>query len=291
MTDRLTALRIFQRVAHRGSLSAAARDLGFSQPSVSRILTELEREIGATLLVRSTRGLTLTDRGGAYLSRIEPLLRALEEAEHEARGTGELRGVLRIGLSSSFGVREVIPRLPAFMNDHPELNIDLSISDAHQDLISDGVDVAFRFGPMADSNAVARKLGSGERLLAASPAYLARRGTPITPGELADHTMIVGPGVTPSGLKFEKEGREVAVRIAGRLSVATNESATAAAVAGLGVTVNSTWGCRSELARGALARVLCDWRLPSVDLHAVFPVGGAPSGAARAFVEYLASTL
>src|SRR5512147_1114353 len=230
MTDRLTALRIFQRVAHRGSLSAAARDLGFSQPSVSRILTELEREIGATLLVRSTRGLTLTDRGGAYLSRIEPLLRALEEAEHEARGTGELRGVLRIGLSSSFGVREVIPRLPAFMNDHPELNIDLSISDAHQDLIGDGVDVAFRFGAMADSSSLARRLGSGERLLAASPDYLARRGAPTVPDELADHTMIIGPGASPRGLKFEKDGRETLVTVTGRLTVATNESATAAAV-------------------------------------------------------------
>jgi DNA-binding transcriptional LysR family regulator len=114
MSDRLFALRLFARVAHTGNFSRGGRELGLSEPSASRIVAALEREVGAALLTRTTRGVTLTEAGADYLTRIEPLLAALEEADHAARGTGELRGTLRVALSSSFGVREVIPRLPAF---------------------------------------------------------------------------------------------------------------------------------------------------------------------------------
>src|ERR1700677_1530354 len=178
MADRLLALRTFVRAAHSGSFSRAARELGLSQPSVSRILAGLEKEVGAVLLVRTTRAVTLTDVGADYLARTEPLLAALEEAEHAARGTGELRGALRIALSSSFGVREVIPRLPAFLERHPALRIDLDINDARQDLVVDGVDVALRLGLLPNSALVSRKLAEAPRLLAASPSYLERRGRP-----------------------------------------------------------------------------------------------------------------
>ena len=158
MTDRLLALRAFVRTARSGSLSRAARDLGLSQPSISRILAQLEAEVGARLLVRTTRAVTLTEAGADYLARVEPLLTALEEADHVVRGTGELRGVLRVAVSSSFGVREVIPRLPKFLERHPALRIDLGISDQRQDLVVDGVDVALRLGSLPDSSVVARKL-------------------------------------------------------------------------------------------------------------------------------------
>ena len=125
MSDRFFALRLFARIAHTGSFSRAGRELGLSQPSASRIAAELERDVGAALLTRTTRGVTLTEAGADYLARIEPLLTALEEADHAARGTGELRGMLRVALSIGFGMREVIPRLPAFMQRHPALRIDL----------------------------------------------------------------------------------------------------------------------------------------------------------------------
>src|SRR5271155_3260091 len=290
MTDRLLALRTFVRTAHSGSLSRAARELGLSQPSVSRILSGLEREIGAALLVRTTRAVTLTDAGADYLSRIEPLLSALAEAEHAARGTGELRGALRIALSASFGVREVVPRLPTFLERHPALRIDLDVSDARQDLIADGVDVALRIGPISDSSALQRKLAEAPRLLLASPAYLRRWGRPQAPSDLAQHAVIIGPG--PAGAwEFVKEGRRVSVRVEGRVRTAANEGATAAAVAGLGLTRTSLWGCRAELERGALVRVLEDWPMDPVALHAIYPVGRAPSPAARAFTQYLGSQL
>jgi DNA-binding transcriptional LysR family regulator len=290
MTDRLLGLRAFVRTAHSGSLSRAARELGLSQPSVSRILSGLEREIGAALLVRTTRAVTLTDAGADYLSRIEPLLSALAEAEHAARGTGELRGTLRIALSTSFGVREVVPRLPAFLERHPALQVDLDVSDARQDLIADGVDVALRIGPLPDSSALQRKLAEAPRLLLASPVYLRRWGRPQTPSELARHAVIIGPG-SAGAWEFAKAGRRVSVRVEGRVRTAANEGATAAAVAGLGLTRTSLWGCRAELERGALVHVLEDWPMDPVELHAIYPAGRAPSPAARAFTQYLGSQL
>src|SRR5690348_11879485 len=129
MSDRLAALRLFTRVARRGSFSAAARELGLSQPSASRTIAELEREVGAALLVRTTRAVALTDAGEDYLARIEPILAALDEADHGARGGGELRGVLRVAASSSFTTRVVIPVLPSFVATHPKLRVELRLSD------------------------------------------------------------------------------------------------------------------------------------------------------------------
>ncbi|HSD90434.1 MAG TPA: LysR family transcriptional regulator [Kofleriaceae bacterium] len=290
MSDRITAMRVFQRVARRGSLTRAARDLGLSQPSASRIMAELEHELGATLLVRTTRAMRLTERGADYLARIEPILQALEEADHAVRATGELRGTMRIGMSSSVGVREIIPRLPAFLARHPELRVDVAVSDALHDLIADGLDVALRAAPLSDSTAIARKLAETERVVAAAPSYLIRAGTPATPRDLAAHAMILGPAAT-NALRFRRGNRTASIQPSGRLAVATNEAATAAAVAGLGITVTSVWGCRAELERGELVRVLSDWTLPPVALHAVFPRGRGALPAVRALIEYLVGQL
>ena len=292
MTDRLLALRAFVRTAHSGSFSRAGRELGLSQPSVSRILAQLEKEVGAALLIRTTRAVTLTDAGADYLARVEPLLSALEEADHAARGTGELRGVLRVALSFSFGVREVIPRLPKFLERHPALRIDLGINDARRDLVVDGVDVALRLGPLPDSSVVARKLAQAPRLLVASPAYLRLRGRPRNPGDLAAHAVIIGPGGTgPNTWSLTKNGRRTSVQVEGRIRTAANEGATAGAVAGLGLAVTSLWGCRAELERGDLEKVMADWTMDPMELHALFPAGRAASPAARAFIDYLASQL
>ncbi len=289
MTDRLLALRTFVRTAHAGSLSRAARDLGLSQPSISRILARLETEVGAKLLVRTTRAVALSEAGADYLGRIEPLLSALEEADHAARGTGELRGLLRIAVSSSFGVREVIPRLPKFLERHPALRVDLGISDQRQDLVVDGVDVALRLGSLPDSSAVARKLAEAPRVLAASPAYLERRGRPRNPEDFASHAMIIGPG--PNAWTFTKNGQRISVRVEGQLTTAANEGAVAGGVAGLGITLTSFWGCRAEIERGDLIRIMEDWAMDPVEVHALFPPGRAASPAARAFIDYLAPQL
>jgi DNA-binding transcriptional LysR family regulator len=292
MSDRISALKLFVRVARTESFSRAGRELGYSQPSASRVMAKLERDIGAALFTRTTRAVKLTEAGADYLAQVEPILAALDEADHAARGTGELRGVLRVGLSSSFAVREVIPHLPDFMKRHPALRIELLMTDQRQDLVIDGIDVALRFGALNDSTAVARQIGVWPRILAASPAYLAETAIPETPADLAAHTVIIGPASAASSWSFRRDNRVMSVRVEGRLTASINEGSVAAALAGLGIISTSLWGCcRRELASGALVRVLPDWDMGSVEMHAVFASGRAAKPAARAFAEFLIAEL
>ncbi len=290
MNDRLIALKLFVRVAQTASFSSAGRELGLSQPSASRIIAGLETEVGVSLFTRTTRAVTLTDAGTQYLARIEPLLIALEEADLEARGTAELRGTLRIGMSSSLGIREVIPRLGPFMNRHPALRVELLMDDHRQHLVAEGVDVALRFGSMSDSTAVARRIAVWPRVLAASPAYLAGKGVPTTPAELANHAFVLGPGHAPVW-SFRKDKQKVTVNVESRLTATVHEAAIAAAVAGLGIVSSVLGGCSRELAVGTLIRVLPDWEMETVELHAVFASGHAAKPSARALAEFLLAEL
>lgn len=292
MNDKLLALRLFVRVARTGSFSAAARELDLSQPSVSRIIAALEKDVGGALVTRTTRAVTLTDVGNDYLARVEAILASLEEADHAARGSGELRGTLRVGMPASFGVREIVPVLPGFLARHPALKVSLLMSDQRQDTIKEGVDVALRLGALADSSATARLMGRTQRLVAASPAYLKARGTPTTPADLAAHAAIVGPAGTSTGTwSFQKDGQRESVRIDASLTVSVNEAAVAAAVAGIGVVTTSLWGCRAELASGSLIRLLPDWNMGDVEVHGMFTPGRLPKPSARALVEYLIGEL
>lgn len=292
MNDKLLALRLFVRVARTGSFSAAARELDLSQPSVSRIIAALEKDVGGALIARTTRAVTLTDVGNDYLTRVEEILASLEEADHEARGSRELRGSLRIAMPGSFGVREIVPVMPGFLARHPSLNVSLSISDQRQDTIKDGVDVALRLGELADSTATARLIGRTERVIVASPTYLKARGVPRMPDDLAAHAAIVGPAGTSAGTwSFQKDGQSVSARINSRLTVTGNEASVAAAVAGMGVVTTALWGCRAELASGALIRLLPDWTMGEVEAHGMFTPGRRPKPSARALVEYLIAEL
>ena len=291
MSDRLFALRLFARVARKGSFSAAGRELNIPQSTASRTIATLEREIGVALFVRTTRAVTLTDAGLDFLGRVEAVLAELDDAEHAARGTGELRGRLRIGLSTNFAMREVIPRLSVFMNQHPALRIDLMTGDQRQDLVTEGVDVALRFGPLADSTATVRRVRSCPRVLTASRAYLDRAGTPGAPADLAHHAIILGPGSLGGQWSFRKGGTTTTFQVEGRLTAWVSEAAIAAAVEGLGVLMVPYGACRRELERGALFRVLADWDAGTVELNAVFASGRAAKPSARAFVDYLITAL
>ena len=244
------------------------------------------------LLTRTTRAVVLTEVGTDYLTRIEPILAALEEADHVARGTGELRGILRIGVTTCFAIREVIPRLPAFMKQHPALRIEFSMGDQLQDLVAEGVDVALRFGALAGSAATAKKIGLSDRLLVAAPEYLMRAGTPKTPADLAAHSLVVGPaGASSAGWSFRRDDKTTSIHVEGRLVFNVNEAATAAAIAGLGILSTGTWGCRPELESGALVQILTEWTMDPVEMNAVFVAGCAAKPSARAFADFLAASL
>jgi DNA-binding transcriptional LysR family regulator len=291
MNDRLTALKLFARAGRVGSFSSAGRELGLSQPSASRLIAALEADVGTALFSRTTRAVTLTDAGACYLMRVEAILAALEEADHEARGTGELRGVLRVGTPISFGIREIIPRLSMFMKQHPALKIELKATDRYPDLVTEGLDVSFQFGPLADSSATARKVLNQPKILTASPDYLRERGTPTIPSDLAQHSMIFSPAHTLPTFSFRKDGRVVSVRVEGQLSSTINEGAIASAVAGLGIAASSETSARAELEAGDLVRLLPDWDFGSMEISALFVSGKTVKPAARAFADFLIAEL
>lgn len=291
MNDRLTALKLFVRAARVGNFSSAGRDLGLSQPSASRLIAALEADVGATLFSRTTRAVTLTDAGTTYLARVESILAALDEADHEARGTGELRGVLRVGTSSSFVLREIIPRLPKFLNAHPTLRVELLSNDRHQDLVTESIDVAFRRGSLPDSSATARKVMDDPRVLVAAPSYLEEHGTPLMPSDLAQHSVIIGPAHLSPTLQLSKEGRIASVRVRSQVAVTINEGAIAAAKVGLGIVATSLNIVAAELEPGALVRVLSDWALGSMEVNALFVSGRTIKPAARAFTDFLIGEL
>jgi DNA-binding transcriptional LysR family regulator len=292
MADRLQELSAFVRTAETGSFSRVARELGVSQPSVSRLVANLEARLGVTLLLRTTRRVTPTEAGSMLLERARQILGDLDEAENAVRGVDSLRGTLRIAMSGSFGTREVIPHLPAFLARYPQLRIDLVISDRNKDLVAEGVDIALRLGPLADSGFGVRLLGRAPRLVVAAPAYLARRGTPTTPAELSSHDCILGPGLSGrSGWRFAQAGALTSFPVDGRVQAATGEGAIACAKAGLGIAVASRWMCRAELDAGQLVSILCDYQLESVELHALYPGGRRPSVKVRTFSDFLAAQL
>lgn len=293
MNDRIAGIKVFIRVARSGSVSRAAEQLGMSQPSASRLLSALERELGASLLTRSTRALSLTQAGAEYLSQVEPLIAALEAADQAVRiAKTELRGTLRIGLPVSIAIREIIPRLPEFLKGHPSLRIDLATGDVHQHLVRDAIDVAIRMGKLNDSTATYRRIGTNRRILVASPKYLSRAGAPRVPADLAKHSMVCGPdAANRQAWRFVRGDRAVSARIQSVVSSNVNEAAVAAAVSGLGIASCGMWGCRRELESGMLVWVLDDWSLGALPVHAVYPAGRASKLAARMFVEYLIADL
>jgi DNA-binding transcriptional LysR family regulator len=292
MNDRFQELMVFVRAADTGSFSATARDLGLSQPSVSRIVSELETRLGIKLLLRSTRRIVPTEAGVAFLRKARQILYDLEDADESARGIDSLRGVLRVALPSVLCIKILIPGLPLFLKDHPQLKIEFLTSDNMQDLVADGVDVAIRFGKMSDSGFGARKLASLERMLVASPAYLAERGAPAAPAELARHDLIVGPLVAANWpWSFERDGKTDTIKVEPRFLLNSAEAAIASACHGLGLARAATLMCRDELASGQLVQALPGYKLEPVDLHAVYPAGRTPSQKVRLFTTFLSQLL
>jgi DNA-binding transcriptional LysR family regulator len=288
----ISALKLYTRVARLGSFSAAARECGLSQSQASRIIADLETGLGARLLSRTTRAVVPTEAGAEFLARMEPILAALDEAEQSIREGGELRGLLRMSMPTSFGIRDVIPRLAAFVALHPNLHIQLLLEDRRQDLVRDAVEVAIRLGRLVDSTATAKLIATIPRVVVASPEYLARHGVPATPDALAQHRIVGGTAAAvPTAWRFERGGQESLIPLEPHFSTNENEGAIAAAVAGFGITSTSGWACRRELEDGSLVRLFREWNMVGIPVHAYFPMGPATRAAARAAVDHLIAEL
>lgn len=289
--DRLQAMVSFVRVVETGSFSGAARQLGVGQPAVSKQIAQLEDRLQVRLLLRSTRGLTPTDAGLRFYERARIAIREAEEAELEARGAGAgLSGRLRISAATTFARLMIIPRLPRFLADHPDLDVDVILDDRVIDLVSEGIDLAVRMGDLPDSSVVARRIGTGRRSVVATPAYLARAGIPQVPGDLPDHEAVIYSQLG-DGWVFRRAGAEASVVVRGRVRVSAAEGIRAAVIADMGLAVVSDWMFAPELANGRVRRVLEGWTLPPIDLWAVFPTGRLASAKARAFADFVESSL
>jgi len=286
------ALKLYTRVARLGSFSAAARECGLSQSQASRIIAELEAGLGARLLSRTTRAVVPTEAGSEFLARMEPILIALDEAEHSVREGSELRGSLRMSMPTSVAIREVIPRLATFAARHPHLQIHFLLEDRRQDLVRDAVDVAIRLGPLADSGATAKPIATIPRLILAAPSYLERAGIPTRPDDLVAHRIVGGPAASVAwAWKFERHGETVVAEVSPHFTTNENEGAVAAAVAGFGITSTTGWACRRELEDGSLVALLTDWKTVDVPVHAYFPLGRPTRAAGRAVIEHLIADL
>lgn len=290
--DLLLHFRAFVRVAELGGFSAAARAMGASQPAVSRQIADLEARIGARLLHRSPTGVSLTEEGRSFLGAARAALDSAETALGAVGALrGEVEGTVRLGCSIAFGRLQVIPRLPGLLERHPGLTIELAMSDSFSDLVQEGIDVALRIGVVTDQDLVVRRIGVTRRAVVATPAYLARAGTPQHPDELAGHECIRFMGLaTREGWPFERPGGEpFTVPVRGRIRANTSEGVRESVLQGLGLGLCPLWMFCRELRDGTVVAVLPDWTPMPLPIHAVFSSRRQMPARVRAVVDALAA--
>ncbi|OYY78126.1 MAG: hypothetical protein B7Y43_06835 [Sphingomonas sp. 28-62-20] len=288
MSDRFHDLALFVRVADTGSFSRAGRELGYAQPTVSRMIGGLEARLGVKLFMRTTRQVVPTEAGALLLERARSMLSDVEEMENAVRGTEGLTGVLKVATPVTFGARKIAPRLGPFLEAHPALRVELLMADRRVDLLDEGVDLAIRLGALADSSFISRRIASAPRYIVASPAYLTARSAPKSIADLQAHDIISGrsPGIDIWTLR-DAAGGETSVKLEARLVATSTEGVLAAAVAGFGLAMTSAFACRMEVARGELVQVLPDFTLPTIDVHAISPLGRKPPAKVRLFIDHL----
>jgi DNA-binding transcriptional LysR family regulator len=292
--DALEGLATFVAVVEQGGFAAAARSLGTTTSAVSKQVNRLEARLKTRLLQRTTRRLSLTEAGEALLSHAR---RALAEAAagHEAviQLGAEPRGLLRVTTPMSFGILHIAPAIAPFLAAYPEVRVEMVLEDRLQDLIAGGFDLAIRIGELGGSGSVvARRLAAATGVLCASPAYIARRGMPQAPADLLAHdTLLYTYGAGGSDWTLDGPAGPARISVTPRLLSNNSLALRAAALAGAGVLRVPAFVVGEDLAAGRLQRVLPDWRLPSLDVHAVYPGRSYLPLKARVFVDFLQARL
>ena len=285
----LAGLLAFLRVAELGSFVRAADALGLSKAAVSKQVSALERRLGARLLHRTTRRLSLTEAGQAYLRHAQSAFAEARAAEDAVAGTGEVvQGRLRVSVPMSFGVLHVAPHVGAFLVRHPQIDLDLQLDDRPTDLVMESQDLAIRMGRLDASSLVARKISYSRVWLCASPAYLDLRGRPQRPDELSAHDCLHF-SLAATGRTWELRHGEEVVRVAlgARLDANSSLALKAAVLAGAGIARIPEFAIADEIRDGRMERVLPHWDIAGLDVHAVMPERRYVPAKVRAFVEFL----
>ena len=272
--DRLKQIESFAAVATKGSLTAAAHAEGVAPAVIGRRIDALEERLGVKLLVRTTRRITLTHEGSAFLEDCQRLLADLANAEASvSEGGVKASGHLRITAPAGFGRRHVAPLVPAFLAQHPDVSLSLNLSDRVVDIVNEGFDCAVRVGDLPDSSLVSTRLAENRRLCVASPAYLQRAGTPATPAELMRHQCLTlsSDASQTRGWAFRVDGELIHLRPGGRLDCSDGQVLHDWCLNGLGLAWRSTWEVQDEVTAGRLRVVLEDFAAPPNGIYAVFP--------------------
>lgn len=291
--DPLEGYATFAAVVDCGGFSAAAQRLKVTKSAVSKQVSRLEERLGARLLNRTTRRLSLTEAGQAFHQHC---LRILAEAEEAELAVSHLhaspRGLLRVSAPMSFGVRHLAPALCPFMARWPDLSLEMSYDDRLVDVLAEGFDVVVRITRLADSSLIARKLAPARRILVASPGYVAARGMPLHPADIAHHDSLLYTLQTTANTwpLVHGDGTRADITVSGRVSMNNGDALREAALAGLGIILTPTFIVGEDLAASRLVRVLPEWQAPEIGVYAVYPPGRHLSAKVRAFVDYLAES-
>ncbi|TRZ99693.1 MAG: LysR family transcriptional regulator [Rhodocyclaceae bacterium] len=288
--DRAAQMTAFVRAVETGGFSAAARDLGLTPSALSKLVTRLEDRLGARLLHRTTRRLQLTAEGEAFYARARPILTAMDEAEAEVTQAGSSpRGLLRLHSGSAFGMHQLTPAIPRFQERHPEVDLDITISDQPLAAMGEGIDLAIRIGPLDESSMVARRICNLERIICASPAYLERCGTPRTPDDLQRHNCLSITSLPAlRRWPFDTDDGIRVVHVGGNVSANNAETVLQLVAAGVGITRLADVVVGDAIRRGELIPILTDWNhVEPVPLFATYPSGRNLSPKVRAMVDFL----
>jgi DNA-binding transcriptional LysR family regulator len=285
--DRLQAMTTFVAVVDSGGFASAARKLNLSPPVVTRAVAELEERLGLRLLTRTTRVVRVTDAGAQFAEDCRRILADIDQAETVATGTHATpRGTLTLTAPVLFGQLYVTPVLVRYLQQYPEVDAQCLFLDRVVNVVEEGIDVAVRIGELPDSSLQAVHVGQMRRVLVAAPAYLQARGVPQRPQELTRHTLISASGVTPSPeWRFNDSGKPLLQRLQPRMHTTTNDSALAAAVAGLGITRLLSYQVAAHLRSGALQVVLEGFEAAPLPVHVVHHEGRRATRKVRAFVD------
>ncbi len=288
--DKLQAMQLFVRVVDSGSYTAAADQMEISRALASKLIQGLEDQLGVRLLHRTTRRLSLTEAGQSYYHRVSDLLAQLAEAEAEAAELQvEPRGRLRLSAPMSFSIHHLGKAIAEFQRRYPRVELELNLNDRQVDLVEEGFDLAVRIGRLADSSLVARRLAVVRLVPVASPGYLARAGTPQHPHDLATHNCLHYTLAQRRDEWLLQRGEEQAsVRVSGTLRVNNGDMIAAAVAEDAGIAVLPTFIVGDRLRTGALLRLLPDWQVPDLYLHAVYPAGRSVPAKTRALIDFLA---
>jgi DNA-binding transcriptional LysR family regulator len=292
MSDLLALFRTFVRTVETGSFTAVARDLNSSQPTISRQIATLEDHLGCLLFQRTTRTLTLTDDGRVFYEHARRSIETVAEAESAVgRRRGKPSGTLRLTCAAVFGRLHVIPRLPRFRARFPDIEIALIVNDGFSDLVEEGIDLAIRVGEPSDSALISRRIGTTRRVVVATPDYLAARGRPEHPHDLAGHDCIVYDRLLAgANWTFASPDGPLTVPVAGPIHVNNTEAVRAAVLQGLGIGYVPVWHfVDGEIETGRLIVLLRDFEPPAQPISAVYPSRRFLAPKVRAGIDYFAA--